>query len=190
MTVIISGSMNGHSTAGLVAQPAYRRFLSDMTDERGVIPKAMLRHPELAALEEQRQRLVTALQEAGRPNGPPQLSDEEYIAARTKALRDGGEMPAPPPPQAATDEYARRRARDIEAAGRALLALADDICAALRKHPEWEQEQRSEIAALRAEAEQKRREAEQAEREAESGKVLVLWLERAAQDELFVVTTP
>lgn len=179
---VLSAAMNGHSTAGLVGQPAYRRFLSDMTDERGVIPKAMLRHPELAALEEQRQRLVAALDDARRPSGPPQMTDEQYIAARTKALRDGGEMPAPPPPQAATDEYTRRRARDVEAAGRALLALADDICAALRDHPEWEREQRNDIAALRAEAEQKRREAEQAERKAESGKVLALWLERAAQE--------
>lgn len=187
---VLSESMNTRSTAGAVAQPAYRRFLSDLTDDRGVIPAAMLRYPDLAALEEQRKRLVAALEDARRPSGPPQISDEQYVAQRAKALRDGGEMPAPPPPQAATDEYTRRRARDVQAAERALLDLADDICAALREHPEWEHEGRRQIATLHREAAQKRREADEAEREAETAKVLVLWLERAAQDELFVVTTP
>lgn len=191
MAVVLSESMNFHSTAGLVAQPAHRRFLSDLTDPRGVIPKAMLRYPELAKLEAQRQRLVDALEDAQRPpSGPPQMSDEQYIAARAKALRDGTELPAPPPPQAATDEYKRRRARDVQAAEQALLALADDICAALREHPEWEQEGRAHITELHAEAAQKRREADAAERQAEGARYLVQWLERAAKNELYVVTAP
>ncbi len=49
---VLTEPMNNSSTAGLVAQPAYRRLLSDLTDPRGVIPKALLRYPELAALEE------------------------------------------------------------------------------------------------------------------------------------------
>lgn len=189
MTAIFSESMNSASTAGLVAQPAYRRFLSDMTDPRGVIPKAMLRYPELAALEAQRQRLVAALDEARRPSGPPRMSDGEYVEARAKALRDGTAMPSPPPTQAAQDAYRQRQANDTKAAEQALLALADDICDALRAHPEWEQEGRGQIATLHAEAARKRREAEQAERDAEAANFLVQWLSRGARDELFVVTT-
>jgi hypothetical protein len=185
-----STAFSNSSTAGLVAQPAYRRFLSDLTDERGVIPRALLRYPELAALEEQRQRLVAALAEAKRPSGPPQMSDDEYVAARAKALRDGTELPSPPPPQAAHDEYKRRSARDAKAAETALLALADEICDVLRAHPEWEQEGRAQIGTLHEQAEQKRREAEQAERDAERANFLVQWLSRGARDELYVVTSP
>lgn len=186
---VLSLSLNNSSTAGLVGQPAYRRFLSDLTDPRGVIPKAMLRYPELAALETQRQRLVAALDEARRPSGPPRISDAQYVEARAKALRDGTEMPSPPPTHAATDAYRQRQANDTKAAEQALLALADDICNALRAHPEWEEEGRGRISALHAEAARKRREAEQAERDADKANAVVQWLSRGARDELFVVTT-
>lgn len=187
---ILTASMNNHSTAGLVGQPAHRRFLSDMTDPRGVIPKAMLRYPELATLEKQRQRLVAALEEARRPSGPPSMSDAQYVDARAKALRDGTEMPSPPPTHAATDAYRQRQANDAKAAEQALLALADEICEALRAHPEWEQEGRAHVATLRAEG-QARIEAIEREvaRQVEPARVVLMWLERAARDELFVVTT-
>jgi hypothetical protein len=187
---VLTESMNYSSTAGLVAQPAYRRFLSDMTDERGVIPQAMLRYPELAALEEQRRRLVQALTDANAPTGSPQMSEEQYIAARAKALREGTDLPAPPPSQSENDAVRQQRQRDVQAATDALLALADDICQTVREHPAFEQDGREHIVALREQAADLRRQAEAAEREAEAAGFLVLWLERVAHDELFVVNQP
>jgi hypothetical protein len=186
----LTQSMNNSSTAGLVGQPAVRRFLSDMTDERGVIPQAMLRYPELAALEEQRRRLVQALADARRGSGPSQMSDGEYIAARTKALREGADLPPAPPTQSENDAHRQRQARDVQAATDALLALADDICRTVREHPAYEQEGRQHIATLREQAAEMRRQADAAEREAEAAGFLVLWLERVAHDELFVVNQP
>ena len=182
--------MTGASTGGLTAMPAYRRFLSDMTDERGVIPAPMLRYPQLAALEVQRQRLVAALHEAQRPSGKQHLSDAEYIAARTRALRDGTELPAAPPTQATLDAAAQRRARDVQAAEHALLELADDICRTVREHPGFQQDGRDNIASLRERAAEMRRVAADAERQAEQAGFLVQWLERVAQDELYVSTAP
>ena len=183
-------SLNNSSTAGLVGQPAFRRFLSDLTDERGVIPQAMLRYPELARLDAERRRLVQALKDASAPTGPPQMSEEQYIAARTKALRDGTDLPAQPPSQSDNDAARQQRQRDVQAASDALLALADDICQAVREHPTWQDEGRREITALHEQAAQKRREADEAERQAEDARVLVMWLERVAHDELFVPTLP
>lgn len=180
--------MTGTSTGGLVAQPAYRRFVSDMTDERGVIPAPMLRYPELAALEVQRHRLVKALADARRPSGRPQMSDAQYIAARATALREGTEPPAAPPTQATLDASIQRRARDVQAVEQALLALADDICQAVREHPAYEQDGRRHISALHEHAAQKRREAAEAEREADAAGSFVQWLARAAADELYVAT--
>ena len=182
-------TMTGSSTGGIVGQPAYRRFTSDMPDERGVIPAAMLQHPQLAALEVQRQRLVKALREAQHPNGKPHLSDSEYVAARAKALREGTELPASPPTRATVDANAQRRARDVAAAEAALMTLADDICHVVRAHPAFEYEGRQRISELRKEAEGYRRAAEEAERDAERAQFLVQWLERVAADELYVVTS-
>jgi hypothetical protein len=186
---VLSESMNSRSTAGLVAQPVHRRFLSDLTDERGVIPKAMLRYPELAALEEQRVRLVAALREA-QGSEPVVVSDAQYVAQRAQALRDGTPLPPAPPTAADLAAGRQQRERDVQAATDALLALADDICRTVREQPSFEQEGRRHIADLRERAMEMRRQAEAAEREADAAGFLVMWLERVAHDELYVATVP
>lgn len=183
----VSESLNHSSTAGLVAQPVHRRFISDM--RRQVIPPALLRYPALAALEEQRRRLVQALEDA-ESSGPEVVSDAAYVAQRTKALREGTDLPPAPPTTADLTAGREARARDVQAATDALLALGDDICQALRQHPEWEAEGREHIAGLRKQAEEARRKAAEAERQADDARFLVQWMERAAHDELYVVTTP
>jgi hypothetical protein len=185
---VLSESMNSRSTAGLVAQPAYRRFLSDL--RRQVIPAPLLRYAPLARLDADRRRLVAALEEAEQHSGPPQMSEQAYIAARTKALRDGSDLPEQPPSQAERDRDAQQRQRDAQAASDALLALGDDICAVVRENPTWADEGRAHIADLRERAAEMRRQAEAAEREAVDAGVLVLWLERVAHDELFVANVP
>lgn len=184
---VLSESMNYRSTAGLVAQPAYRRYLSDM--RRQVIPPALLRYPELARLDAERRRLVQALEDAEK-SGPVVVTDAEYIAQRSKALRDGGDLPAAPPTAADLAAGREARARDVQAATDALLGLGDSICQALREHPEWEAEGRAHIAALREQAAEARRKADEAERQADGAQFLVQWMQRAAHDELYVVTAP
>ncbi|MDP9497455.1 MAG: hypothetical protein M3P46_07300 [Actinomycetota bacterium] len=78
----------------------------------------------------------------------------------------------------------------MQAASDALLALGDDICVAVRQHPEFEEQARADVAALLAEAEEMRRKAAEAERRAAAARIFVLWLERVAADELFVITLP
>lgn len=176
------------SGGALVAQPAYRRFLKDMVDPRGVIPAGVLERPQMAALEKERQWLVQVLEEARRPSAVRQMTDQEYVDARAKALREGTEAPPQPQTQAATDAQHQRSARDVRAAEQALLALADDICNTVREHPAFEKEERAKTAALRAHAADLRRQADAAEREADKAGCIVQWLERVAADELYVVT--
>jgi hypothetical protein len=71
-----------------------------------------------------------------------------------------------------------------------LACVADEICQAVREHPLWQDEGRSEIRALREQAAEMRCKANEADRQAEDARVLVLWLERVAHDELFVPTLP
>ena len=118
------------------------------------------------------------------------MSEQAYVAARTKALREGTDLPVPPPSQAENDAHAQQRQRDVQAASDALLGLGDDICQAVRDQPAYEQEGRQHIAALREQAAEMRRQADEAEREAEAAGFLVLWLERVAHDELFVPNLP
>lgn len=173
--------------AGQVAQAAFRRFLSDL--RREVIPAALLKHEDLARLDAERRRLVQALEDAEK-SGVRFPSDEEYVAARTRALREERELPPPPPTAADLAAGNERRARDVQAASDALLALGDDICQAVRERPEYEQQAQSDVTTLRAEAEEMRRRAQEAERKATEAEVYVLWLSRVAEDELFVPTLP
>jgi hypothetical protein len=184
----LTQSMNNSSTAGLVGQPAYRRFLSDLV--RDVIPAPLLRYPALARLDADRRRLVQALKDVDASSGPPQMSEQQYIQERTKALREGTDLPEPPPPQAERDGRAQQRRSDVQAASDALLALGDDICQAVRENPAWADEGRAHIADLRERAAEMRRQADAAEREADDAGVLVLWLDRVARDELFVANLP
>ncbi len=175
------------STPGLGPSPAYRRFLSDM--RRQVIPAPLLRYPELAELEQQRRRLVQALEDAEQ-SGPSVQREEVYIAQRAKALRAGTPLPPAPPTPAEVEAGQQQRARDVQAATDALLALGDDICRTIAAHPEWQAEAQAQVQALHDEAADALRRAQAAERQAQVAQVYVQWLDRAAFDELYVVTLP
>ncbi len=105
-------------------------------------------------------------------------------------MREGTALPPAPPTPAEAAAGHEQRTRDVQAATDALLGLGDDICEAVRQHPEFEEQARADVAALLAEAEEMRRRAAEAERQAAAARIYVLWLERVAADELFVITLP
>jgi hypothetical protein len=162
-----------------------RRDLNDL--RRPIIPPALLRHPELAALEAQRQRLVQALKVAEH-SGPEYVDDNAYIAQRTKALREGTDLPTAPPTTADLAAGREQRERDVKAASDALLALGDDICEAVRQHTEWMEEARQQVDALARTAEDLRRQALKVEQQAAVVAFQVRWLGHVQNDHLYVPT--
>ena len=174
--------------AGLTAGVAHRRFLQDVLDD-AVLPSALRHHPEVAALEIERQRLVKAFRDAEASGSGGGTSQQDYIAERARALREGRDLPPAPPTAAELAAGAEERQRNIAAAEAALLAHADLICEVMRAHPEWEDEVRAAMKAARDEAEEARRRADQAEQRAVETGFLAQWLERTAADELYVMTS-
>lgn len=187
----LSFALNGTSTAAMNSSPVYRRFLSDLTHPQGVIPEGLLHHDDLARLDTDRRRLIQAMEDAKRgDDGPRRLTGDEYVAARAKALRENTELPPGPVSNLEREAAVEQQQRDVQAAGTALLSLGDEICQAVRDHPEYEDQAREQVAALRAQAEELRRAAVEAERQAEEASIYVLWLSRVAADELFVISPP
>jgi hypothetical protein len=162
-----------------------RRYLADM--RRQVIPAALLKHPELARLDEERRRLVTALEDAER-SGPKSVDDAGYISARAKALREGSDLPPAPPTAAEVEAGQQQRNRDVQAATDALMVVADEICDVVRQHPEWTHEARGEVATLARRAEELRQQAVEAERQAAVVAFQVQWLSQVERDYLYVPT--
>lgn len=165
---------------GLTAQPAYRRFVSDLRDPR-CIPAVDA--PEIAALEAERARLVAALEEAEQGGG--YFDEAGYVAARARALREGTELPPEPPTAAERQAAAEQRTRNVRAAEEALLRFADVICRTVEAHPEWRDEAQAKVKAAQAEADAAMRQAKAAALRAEEASWLVQHLERTAADELY-----
>lgn len=161
-----------------------RRFVNDLRDPR-VLPA--IDAPEIVALEAERVRLVAVLDAAGRGDG--NLDTSRYIAQRTKAIREGTEMPPPLPNQAEWDARQAQARIDRLAAEEALLAFADTICDTVRSHAEWEAEAQERVAAALADAEAARRAAAEAERRAKEAQFLVQHLQHIAVDNLYPNTS-
>lgn len=166
--------------AGLIAQPAYRRFVNDLRDPR-CIPA--LDEAEIAALEGERQRLVAALEEAEQGGG--HFDEASYIAQRSKAIREGTELPPEPPTAVERQASAEQRNRNVRAATEALVRFGDIICQTIKAHPEWEDEARAKVSAAQAEADAAMAQAKAAALRAEEASFLVQHLQRTAADELY-----
>ena len=113
-------------------------FASDIRRD-GLIPASLLGYPELAALEAERVRLAAALTEAEQGGGG-YLTDEQYVAVRSAALREGRPLPPPPPTAAEVAADNENRRRSVRAATDALEHLGDTLRRTIAAHPEWQDE--------------------------------------------------
>lgn len=167
--------------SGQTGMAAHRRFVSDLRDPR-CIPAVDA--PEIVALEAERQRLVTALEEAERGSG--HFDEAGYIGQRAKALGAGTPLPPQPPTAVEAQAAGEQRRRNVSAAQEALLRFADVVCRTVEAHPEWRDDARAKVKAAHDEAEAAMAQAKAAARRAEDATWLVQHLERTASDELYI----
>lgn len=164
-----------------------RLFASDLRRD-GLIPSALLGYPELAALEAERVRLAAALTEAEAQPGGGQPNEAGYIEARARALREGTELPAPPPTAAEAQSATERRRRDVKAATDALEQFGETLRRTIAAHPEWQDEAAEKVKAAQAEAEAARRAAAEADARATEAEHYTRWLRRASDGEVYFPT--
>ena len=164
-----------------------RLFASDLRRD-GLIPAALLGHPELAALEAERARLAAALDEAEQGGGGGYLTDEQYVAVRSAALREGRTLPPPPPTATKVAADNENRRRNVAAAEDALLSLGETLRRTIAAHPEWQDEAAEKVKAARAEAAELMRQARQAEVRAQEAEHYERWLRRASDGEVYYPT--
>lgn len=163
-----------------------RLFASDLRRD-GLIPASLLGYPELAALEAERVRLAAALDEA-ESQSSGRISEERYIEARARALREGTPLPPPPETPAERQEAADNRRRNVQAATDALVQFGDTLRRTIAAHPEWQDEAGEKVKTARAEAEAARRVAAEADARAVEAEQYVRWLRRASDGEVFYPT--
>jgi len=162
-----------------------RLFVSDLRRD-GLIPAALLVHPELAAIEAERSRLAQALTDAER-SGPQRVNEATYVAARSAALREGRPLPPTPPTAAEVEAAQEQQRRDVAAAEDALLALGETLRCTVAAHAyEWGKAAGAKVHAARAEAAELQRQAQAAERRADQAEQYVRWIRRAAEGEVYL----